>query len=188
MHYFSIFSKKFNKPCVYFLARLDQKQKLLRNFPKIFKQFLQELAKIHYFSIFFKKFNKPMRSLFAVWTKKNKLLRNFQKILKALDENSIENLNFIIIFRKFVTKNRAFWSNTIFLNRFFGLRGGGITPSPPPKSASGFISHFFHTFCLTAVQRGWFDPPKFSWCWHSFSMLHCIVLHCTRCRHTVGLD
>ena len=38
-----------------------------------------------------------------------------------------------MIFGKFVTKNRAFGNNTIFLQQFFRLRGGG--DSPPPKSA-----------------------------------------------------
>ena len=48
MHYFSIFFKKFNKPCVQSFARLDEKQKLFGNFErfaKIFKKFLKKISK-----------------------------------------------------------------------------------------------------------------------------------------------
>ena len=76
-----------------------------------------------------------------VWTKiaKSKI-GYFEIILKIFDENSIEKLNFYFIiicnfifyfiFRKFVTKNRAFGNNTSFLQQFFSVSGGGISPFP----------------------------------------------------------
>ena len=130
---------KFNKPWVNFWLVWTKNTKcweILRKCSKIFKKFIQKFVKMLYCSIFFKRFNKPMRSFFAIWTKKHKLLGNFEK--KIFDENSIEKLNFIMIFGIFVTKNRAFGNNTIFLQQFFRLRGGGF-PLPPPKSASGLI-------------------------------------------------
>ena len=112
----------------YFLARLDEKHKVFGNFETIFKKFLQKFVKMLYFTIYFKRFNKPMRSFFAVWTKNT----NCWEILRIFDETSIEKLNLIRIFGKFVTKNRAFGDNTIFLQQFFRLRGGGIFPPFPP--------------------------------------------------------
>ena len=84
MHYFSIFFKKVNKPCVNF-SRVWTKNtnfwKILRNFRNFSKNFLTKLQKIHYFCIFFKKISKPMRSFFAVWTKNTncwEILINFE--------------------------------------------------------------------------------------------------------------
>ena len=73
---------------------------------------------------------------------KSKLLGNFEKILNFFDENSIEKLNFYFlflfnfIFRKFVTKNRAFENNTIFLQQFFSISGGGERSVFPPGGAT----------------------------------------------------
>ena len=61
---------------------------------------------------------------------KHKVLGNFEKILKIFDENSIEKLDFIRIFGKFVTE-KSFGNDTIFLQQFFRLRGGGDFPLPP---------------------------------------------------------
>ena len=45
MHYFSLFSNKVNNALI--LAPLDEKQKLLRDFAKVFKRFLQNFGKLH---------------------------------------------------------------------------------------------------------------------------------------------
>ena len=87
MHYFRIFFKKVNKPCVNF-SRVWTKNtnfgEILRNFRNFSKNYLRKLLKMHYFCIFFKKINKPMRSFFAVWTKNTtcwEILRDFWKFL-----------------------------------------------------------------------------------------------------------
>ena len=46
-------SKEFNKPCVHFFARLDEKDNLLVSLRKFRKDFLRKLLRMHYFSIFF---------------------------------------------------------------------------------------------------------------------------------------
>ena len=76
-----------------------------------------------------------MRHFFARLDEKQKLFGNFEKILKFFDEISIEKLNFFcifIFFRKFVTKNRAFGNNTIFIQQFFSISGGGEFPPISP--------------------------------------------------------
>ena len=83
---------------------------------------------------------------FARLDEKRKLLGNFEKILKFFDENSIEKLNlFIFIFLffswKFVTKNIAFVNNTIFLQQFFSVSGGGEFP-PSPLASVRFATLF----------------------------------------------
>ena len=83
---------------------------------------------MHYFFIYFKKFNKPFVNFLRVLDEKHILLGNFENIFKNFDENSIENLNFY--FGKFVTKNWAFWNNTIFIQQFFSVSGGGGFPFP----------------------------------------------------------
>ena len=52
MHYFSIFFKRFNKPCVNFFTRLDEIRKLLGNFEKI-KFWMKILKKNWIFILFF---------------------------------------------------------------------------------------------------------------------------------------
>ena len=53
MHHFSIFFKKFNKPCVNFFARLDEKRILLGNFEKILKIFDENsIEKLNFYFYF----------------------------------------------------------------------------------------------------------------------------------------
>ena len=54
MHYFSIFSKTFNKPCVNFLRVWTKKPKLLGNFEKILKFFDENsIEKLNFFIFYF---------------------------------------------------------------------------------------------------------------------------------------
>ena len=104
------------------------KNKVIGNFEKTFKNFLQKIAKNALFCIFFNIFSKPCVTFSRVWTKN----ANCWEILKISDENSIEKLNFYFIlnfiFRKFVTKNRAFGNNH-FSTTIFSL-SGGFPPFP----------------------------------------------------------
>ena len=54
MHYFSIFSKQFNKPCVNFCA-FGRKTNQLEFLRKFSKNFLRKLLKMHYFLHIFEK-------------------------------------------------------------------------------------------------------------------------------------
>ena len=87
MHYFSIFFKKFNKPCVNFSRVWTKKTnswEILNNFRKFSKHFFRKFRKIHYFSIFFEKLtNHVMSYSFARLDEKHWLLGNFEKFLKC---------------------------------------------------------------------------------------------------------
>ena len=87
MHYFSIFCKKFNKPCVHF-SRVWTKNtnclEIFRNFRKLSKNFPRKFRKIHYFSIFFEKFNKPCIHFSGVRTKNTNCLEILRKFWKCL--------------------------------------------------------------------------------------------------------
>ena len=68
MHYFSIFlERKLTNYALIFCA-LGRKTQVIGNFEKIFKSFLNKIAKNALFA-FFEKFYKPCVSLLRVWTK-----------------------------------------------------------------------------------------------------------------------
>ena len=144
MRYFRLFFKKFNKKCVNFFARLDEKHdflEILRKFSNVFKNFIEKLAKMHRFCIFFDIFSKACVEFFACLCEKRKFLRNFENILKFFDENSIEKLNFyfifILFFENLLLKIKLSEIRPFFYNNFFGLGGGGF-PSFPPGYALEF--------------------------------------------------
>ena len=113
------------------MARLDEKQKLLRNFARIFESF-QDFFRNLWKCIILAYFSKNLTNhalIFCAFGRKCKLLGNFEKILEIFDENSIEKLNFYIFFGS-VAKTRAFGNNIIFLRQFFRFRGGGFSPFP----------------------------------------------------------
>ena len=93
MHYFSMFFKKGNKPCVNFSCVWTQTQIVFlvflgnfESFRKFSPNFLIKFRKCIILANSFKNLTNAL--LFRVWTK-NKLLGNFEKILKSFDENAI---------------------------------------------------------------------------------------------------
>ena len=129
---------KFNTTLRYFgdIWRKNTKcWETLRELSKLFKKSLQNSVKMLILAYFSKDLTNSCVHL-SLFEKNANCWENFEKILKIFDENSIEKLNFLMIFVTFVTKNRAFGISTIFLQQFSRLRGWGISPLPPRKSAS----------------------------------------------------
>ena len=122
MHYFAYLWTKFNKPCVNFFARLDEKYKLLeilRNFSKIFKK----LLKMHYFCINFTIFSKPCVNFSRVWTK-TQIVVKFWKFYRKID--------FLFYFlENFLIKIEPSEITPFFYNNFFSFGGGYFFPLPP---------------------------------------------------------
>ena len=139
-HYFSIFFKKVNKPCVNF-SRVWTKNayflEILRKFPK---DFVRKLRKINYFSLFFKKLkNKCFH--FSPFGQKTQIVGKFWENFEKFDIHSIGKIEFLTIFGKVVAKNRAFGNNIIFLQQFFPFRGGGrIFPLFPLDTPLVYLS------------------------------------------------
>ena len=132
MHYFPIFFQKFNKPCVNFVPRLDDKHncwKFWENFRKLWKSSFRKLRKMHYFSIYFKIFNITC-VIFCTFGQKTqnggKCWENFESFWWKFKRK----MEFLFYLAKFGTKNRAFWNNTIFLQQFFRFRDGDFPLSP----------------------------------------------------------
>ena len=117
------------------MTRLDEKQKFSRNFAKIFKKSLQNIAKMHYFSIFFKKVNKPMRSFFAVWTKNTNCWEILRKFWKFLMKIQLKNWILLWFLENLLLKIEPSEITPFFYNNFFGFEGGGDFPPP-------MISHY----------------------------------------------
>ena len=127
--FLSIFFKKFNKPgfnfCVFGRKTLFAGNSW-ENLRKFWKDFFRKLQKCIIFSIFFKSVNKLWFNFLRLCTKSTNCWENLRKFWHFLMKILYKNWNFyfFIFFRKFVTKNRAFGSNTTFLQHFFGLGGG----------------------------------------------------------------
>ena len=130
MHYFSIFQKNFNKPCVNFFAFGRKTQIVWKFWEKLLKIFIKKCIILAYFSNQLTNY----AFIFCVFGRKTQIVGKFWE---NFDENSIENLNFLFFFRKFVTKNRAFGNNTIFLQQFFPFRGGDFLLPPSYAIALG---------------------------------------------------
>ena len=98
---------------------------------KFWENFHKIIAKnALYLHTFQNKINKPCVNFLLTFGPKTQLIGKFWENFESFNENFIEKWKFYFIFRKFVTKNRAFGSNTIFLQQFFRFRGGGISPFP----------------------------------------------------------
>ena len=120
------FSMKFNKQCVDFWRVWTKNTKFWEILRKFSKNFFRNLWKCFILAYFSKDLTNPCVR-FSPFGQKTQIVG---EIWENFDENSIEKLNFIRISGKFVTKNRAFGNNIIFLQQFFRLRGGGISPPP----------------------------------------------------------
>ena len=99
---------------------------------KFWENFHKIIAKnALYLHTFQNKINKPCVNFLLTFGPKTQLIGKFWENFESFNENFIEKWKFYFIFRKFVTKNRAFGSNTIFLQQFFRFRGGVGFPSSP---------------------------------------------------------
>ena len=160
MDYLSVFCKTFNKQCANIL-RVWTKTQFIGNFETIFesfsKYFLRKLLKMHYLSIFFQRFNKPAL-IFRAFGRKTKGVGKFWENFENFwwKFNRKFEFFYFLFFQKFVTKTRAFRNNTIFLQHFFGLcGGGGISPIPPPLARPlhwNFLFLLFFDFTNIKVQ------------------------------------
>ena len=141
MHYFGIFFKKFNKPCVNFLRVWTKNTNSWEIFKKFSKTFLRKQQKTNYFGIFFKKFNKLCVNISHVWTTITNCQVNYEKILKILDENSIEKLTFKLILEMVMLKIEPSEITSFFYNNFFNF-GGGTFPVFPLATPLNFNVYF----------------------------------------------
>ena len=94
-YYFSIFFKKFNKPCVHFWhvwTKILIAWKFGEIFRNVSKIFLRKLRKIHDFSLCFKRFNE-LSVIFRPFGRKCKFpeifQKSFNKFLRNIAKNSI---------------------------------------------------------------------------------------------------
>ena len=80
MHYFSLFFKKFKKPCVNIL-RIWTKTQFVGNSEKMFKIFPKKIAKNTLLLHIFQKSKQTMRKFFARLDEKQ-IVGNFEKIFE----------------------------------------------------------------------------------------------------------
>ena len=100
---------------------------ILRNFPK---NLWIKLQKIHYLSIFFKKLTN-LCVHFAPFGRKIQIVGTLWAIFESFWSKFNRKIEFLASFEKVVAKNRAFGNNTIFLQHFFSISGGGTFPVFP---------------------------------------------------------
>ena len=94
-------------------------------FSKIFKRFLNEIAKMHYFSMFFEKFSEPCINFSSVWSKN----ANDLEILRKFRMKIIQKIEFLISFENLLLTIETS-EITPFSTTFFRFRPGGFLPSP----------------------------------------------------------
>ena len=130
MHYFSIFQKNFNKPCVNFFEFGRKTQIVGKFWENLLKIFIKKWQKMNYFSIFSIEFNKPCLNFLRVWSKMTiywKFWENFPRFWKFFFRK-LQEMHYFSIFFKQVnklcvhflrvwTKNTNYWEILKFFDK-----------------------------------------------------------------------
>ena len=66
-------------------------------------------------------------------------------------------MEFLFFLGKFVTKDRAFGNNTSFLQQFFSVSGGGVSPSPLATPLTLSDDGFFEQIVIKLISQVYHD-------------------------------